>query len=110
MKYKTTRKAIVNGGGNIRYCGYCDMWHLLRNHDAAAYTAGVYGWNFDVYKVYGLIICTGYRGMPGKRLEGVAEYEAKAEKIFSAVGMAWEERNIALEALLKEFCVMNGGY
>lgn len=110
MKYKTTRKAIVNGGGNICYCGYCDMWHLLRNHDAVAYTAGVYGWNFDVYKVYGLIICTGYRGMPGKRLEGVAEYEAKAKDIFENKHFRDDEKQKHIEALLIEFCVMNGGY
>lgn len=110
MKYKTTRKAIVNGSENIRYCGYCDLWCLLRNHNAVAYTEGVYGWNFDVFEVYGLTICTGYRGMPGKRLKGVKEYEAKAEEIFSAVGITREEREEALEALLKEFCIMNGGY
>lgn len=110
MKYKTTRKAIVNGGGNIRYCGYCDLQHLLRNHDPVAYTAGVYGWNFDIFEIYGLIICTGYRGMPGKRLEGVVEYEARAKEIFYDYNLKHDEMQAALEALLKEFCVMNGGY
>lgn len=110
MKCKTTRKAIVNGGGNICYCGYCDMWHLLRNHDAVAYTAGVYGWNFDVFEVYGLTICTGYRGMPGKRLEGVQEYEEEAREILSNYNLNYDEARAKVEALLKEFCVMNGGY
>ena len=48
MKYKTTRKAIVNAGGQIRYAGYCELGDLLRYHAPTAYTAGVYGWNFDV--------------------------------------------------------------
>lgn len=113
MKYKTTRKAIVNSGGNIRSCGYCDMAYLLRNHDATAYAAGVYGWNFDVFEVYGLTICTGYRGMPGERLDGVEEYEEKARKIvddYETYKDNYEAKREAVENLLKEFCIMNGGY
>ena len=50
MKFKTTRKAIVNGSSNIVCAGYCDLSHLLTNHSPIAYTCGVYGWNFDVYE------------------------------------------------------------
>ena len=78
MKYKTTRKAIVNGCANVKCAGFCDLQHLLKNHEATAYTHGAYGWNFDVYNVYGVTICTGYRGMPGSRLQGIEEYEQKA--------------------------------
>ena len=67
MKVKTTRKAIVNGSYNVKCAGYCDLSHLLNNHSPIAYTCGVYGWNFDVYEVYGVTICTGYRNMPGAR-------------------------------------------
>lgn len=84
MKYKTTRKAVVNGSVNVRSAGYCDLSYLLRNHSPIAYTCGVYGWNFDVFEVYGVTICTGYRNMPGKRLDGVAEYEQKPVK-FGAI-------------------------
>lgn len=79
MKYKTTRKAVVNGSTNIVSVGYCDLATLLRNHSPNAYTCGVYGWNFDVYEVYGLTICTGYRGMPGRTANNVREYESRAE-------------------------------
>ena len=34
MKYKTTRKAIVNGSVNVKCAGYCDLQNLLRNHSA----------------------------------------------------------------------------
>lgn len=81
MKYKTTIKALREGGCNLRSAGYCDLQNLLTNHAPIAYTYGVYGWNFDVYEVYGLTICTGYRRMPGKRLDGIAEAERKATKI-----------------------------
>lgn len=110
MKIKTTRKAIVNGSMNIRSAGYCDLQFLLNNHNPIAYTCGVYGWNFDVYEVYGLTICTGYRGMPGKRLDGIAEYNGKAEKILSWENKApYEEKREQIENLLKEFCLKNGG-
>lgn len=78
MKYKTTRKAIVAGCQNIRSAGYYDLADLLRNHEPVAYTCGIYGWNFDVFEVYGVTICTGYRNMPGKRLNGIRKYEKKS--------------------------------
>ena len=101
MKYKTTRKAIVNCCANVKYAGFCDLHHLLKNHKPTAYACGVYGWDFDVYDVYGVTICTGYRGMPGERLQGIAEYEQKAQTVGAP------ER---VEELLKEFCVLNGGF
>lgn len=114
MKIKTTRKAIVNGSVNVRCAGYCDLQALLRNHEPIAYTTGVYGWNFDVYSIYGLTICTGYRNMPGKRLEGIAAYEKKAAAIWSDhenyKGIdGYEKQKKEVETLLKEFCKLNGG-
>jgi hypothetical protein len=110
MKYKTTTKALREGACNLRCAGYCDLQNLLRTHDANAYTCGVYGWNFDVYEVYGLTICTGYRGMPGKRLEGIAEYEKKADAIWCDYNKPYDERREEVEKLLYEFCKANGGY
>lgn len=111
MKYRTTRKAIINGCINIKCAGYCDLYHLLRNHEPSAYTCGVYGWNFDVYEVYGVTICTGYRGMPGERVKGIEEYEKKARDIWAWENkMPYEEKREAVEKLLKEFCELNGGY
>lgn len=100
MKYKTTAKAVKNGCVNVKRAGYCDLQHLLQNHSPVAYTCGVYGWNFDVYDVYGVTICTGVRGMPGERLQGVAEYEEKART---------EGTPERVERLLQEFCELNGG-
>ena len=112
MKYKTTAKAIREGSCNPRSVGYCDLQYLLNNHSPIAYTCGVYGWNFDVYEVYGVTICTGYRGMIGLRCEGVQEYEEKAAKILSWENkeMTYDEKREAVENLLREFCKLNGGY
>lgn len=112
MKYKTTAKAIREGALNPRSAGYCDLQYLLRNHEPNAYTCGVYGWNFDVYEVYGLTICTGYRGMVGKRLEGIAEAENKAARIWENYdkNITWDEKCAAVEEVLKAFCLANGGH
>lgn len=106
MKYKTTRKAIVSGTPEKRLvcAGFCDLQMLLRNHDPVAYTAGVYGWNFDVYEVYGMTICTGYRGMPGRRANNIGEYEAKARALFDNKSISYEEMGEKIENLLREFC------
>ena len=104
MKFKTTRKAIVNGSANIVCAGYCDLSHLLRNHSPIAYTSGVYGWNFDVYEIDGLTICTGYRGMPGRRANNISEYEEKARQIMSWENrIPFEEKKEQIEKLLHEF-------
>lgn len=111
MKYRTTIKEICKNACNPRAVGYCDLQHLLTNHSPNAYTCGVYGWNFDVYEIYGLTICTGYRGMVGPRCEGISEYEEKAAKILSWENkeMTYDEKREAVENLLREFCKLNGG-
>lgn len=97
MKVKTTRKAIVNGSYNVKCAGYCDLSYLLNNHSPIAYTCGV-------------TICTGYRNMPGARLQKISEYEEKARAILSWEDKRpFEEKQIAVENLLKEFCKLNGG-
>lgn len=110
MSYKTTRKAIVTSCANIRSAGYCDLDYLLRNHSPIAYTCGVYGWNFDVYEVYGITICTGYRGMPGKRLGDAQEYEKKAREIWNNYSISYNLKKAKTEKLLQDFCKLNGGY
>lgn len=109
MKFKTTTKAIKNGSVRIRSAGYCELQNLLHGHEPIAYTCGTYGWNYNVYEVYGLTICTGYRGMPGARLEKCTEYENKARALWDDYKMPYEERKAKTEALLKEFCLLNGG-
>ena len=104
MKYKTTAKALREGVRNLRSAGYCDLQYLLTNHSPVAYTCGVYGWNFDVYEVYGLTICTGYRGMPGRKANNVREYEQKAKAIRYNYDIPWEQGKEMIENLLKEFC------
>ena len=103
MKIKTTRKAIVNGSAKIVCAGYCDLWHLLSTRSPFAYTCGVYGWNFDAYDVDGVTICTGYRGMPGRRANNIREFEDRAREIYNDRNVNYGERREKLEKLLHEF-------
>ena len=103
MKLKTTRKAIVNASTDIISIGYCGAATLLRNHNALAYTCGVYGWNFDVFEIDGKTICTGYRNMPGRTAKNVGEYEKKARAIMDQYSRNYEERCEDVEKLLHEF-------
>lgn len=47
---------------NIIKVGYCDMQDALKWREPNFYTAGVYGWNSDVYVIDNdTVIVTGYR-------------------------------------------------
>lgn len=62
MKTKITKKAIMGAYRNIIKVGYCDMQDALKWREPNFYTAGVYGWNSDVYVIdYDTVIVTGYR-------------------------------------------------
>ena len=62
MKTKITKKAIMSAYRNVIKVGYCDMQDVLKCREPNFYTAGVYGWNADVYVIdYDTVIVTGYR-------------------------------------------------
>lgn len=62
MKTKVTKKAIMGAYRNVIKVGYCDMQDALKWREPNFYTAGVYGWNSDVYVIdYETVIVTGYR-------------------------------------------------
>ena len=66
------REAESAGRPTVRV-GYCDLQDALFGITPDCYTAGVYGWNCDVYTIAGLTICTGYRPAAGVRAVGVRE-------------------------------------
>lgn len=52
----------MNAYSNVIKVGYCDMQDALKWREPNFYTAGVYGWNADVYVIdYDTVIVTGYR-------------------------------------------------
>ena len=104
MKFRTTAKAVKWGYHEIIQVGYCGAHWLLYGLHPVAYTAGVYGWNFDVYEVEGVAICTGYRGMPGKRLpyDFVNGFEKRAEAAAYSAG-DYDKRIADIAAIRAEF-------
>lgn len=66
------REAESVGRPTVRV-GYCDLQDVLQGIEPDYYTAGIYGWNCDVYVIAGLAICTGYRPAAGVRAVGVRE-------------------------------------
>ena len=62
MKTRITKKAIMSAYRNVIKVGYCHMQDALKWREPNFYTAGVYGWNADVYVIdYETVIVTGYR-------------------------------------------------
>ena len=62
MKTQTTKKAIMSAFKNVIKVGYCDLQDALKWREPNFFTAGVYGWNSDVYVIdCNTVIVTGYR-------------------------------------------------
>lgn len=105
MVFRTTTKALKQGtaANKLFATGYCTIHSLLSCTAPVAYNAGVYGWNYDVYVIGDVTICTGYRGMPGEPLKNTAAYEEKAREICSRTQLSFVERRDALNKLITAF-------
>ena len=109
MKFRITTKYIKENYSRIISVGYNKIPTLLRNHNAIAYTAGIYGWNYDIYDIDGVAICTGHHGMPTKLSKNTKKYEETAMKFldnYEATGYnAFDEVKIAnfIEIILHKF-------
>lgn len=68
---QTTARAVRERNRVIIEVGYCALYHTL--HECAdtknAYTAGVYGWNADIYEFDRFAIVTGYRPFGNETLD-----------------------------------------
>lgn len=86
--------------------GYCECPYLFRNYDPMFYTSGSYGWNFDTYILFGVVFSTGYRYMPGRRINSdiINEYEYSARVIWSMDCLTYQEKCRRVETLLKGLC------
>lgn len=104
MKHKTTEKAIKERYNTIISVGYCNLQRLLKALEPIAYTAGVYGWNADIYVIDGVAIVTGYRPFGNIRADYdiCKKYESEANQIIKSV-YNYEERKTALDDLISKF-------
>lgn len=104
MKCHVTRNDIRRNYDKIYQCGYANLANLLTYDSAKYYNSGVYGWNFDVYEIYGIALVTGYRNCIGKKIdyEICKKYESKAKRILEKHN-GYENTRNALQSLKAEF-------
>lgn len=67
MRIKVAKKEIMKNYKCFSV-GYCDLQTLLNVVNPQFYTAGVYGWNADIYIFENIAIVTGYRPF-GKQID-----------------------------------------
>ena len=104
MKFRTTKKAVMQGYYNVIQVGHCKLYELLRLSDPVAYTAGVDGWHADVYEVNGqvAIVMGGQSfGNVKQSYEVMEKYENQAHEVLKS--SKWDTARDELEKLINEF-------
>lgn len=109
MKFQTTRKRVMETIPTVISVGYCNLQELLSYEEPAAYTAGIYGWNADVYNFGYAAIVTGYRpfGNVKPDYELVHRYERAASDITYTNRSDTKKKELLHEmitAFIKEAC------
>ena len=103
MKTQITKKEVL-ANFNVYAVGYCELQIAFKvaEMEPIYYTAGVYGWNADVYILKGSAIVTGYRPF-GEKLDPlkVKEVERYAKEIAQS-GMSGEEKKSLMLTKLNE--------
>lgn len=105
---KLTKKSINNMYKNKIEVGYCALQYLLYFKNRSFYTAGVYGWNADIYQVnWDTVIITGYRpfGNIQPDYDLIGKYENKAKRIINtelSTDKAKKEVNKLLDEFIQE--------
>lgn len=105
MKFKTTKKAIMNGYRNTIKIGYCNLAYLLHEENETAYTTRSEGWGADIYSFGDTAIVTGYApfGNISPDYETQKKYDNQAEKIVLDYSIEWKEKKSKLSDLIEQF-------
>ena len=104
MKYETTKKAIRQSESRVISVGYGALQFALNCLSPFAYSAGVYGWSCDYYRLRdrNIVISTGYRPI-GIHADYnlIKSYEDEARKICERI-YDYETRRKVLDSLLAD--------
>lgn len=106
-RVQVKKSDVMNQNRYIICVGYCELQYLLRFQDSPFYTAGVYGWNADVFQINSnIVIVTGYRPFGNVRphYELTREYDTKAGAILENDNLSYFEKESEIEKLIGEFC------
>lgn len=101
---KITAKEVKATHVNVIQVGYCELGNLLTFKNPYAYTAGIYGWNADVYSYGTTAIVTGYRPFGKKVNPGTYKtYETMAGLVISDKALSLDEKREKVNNLLDKF-------
>ena len=102
MKYKTTKKSIMEGNTVLKI-GYCNLQTLLTYENPFAYSTRAEGWACDYYNAGEAVISTGYAPC-GKPVpyDIQRKYEEKARRVMDNK-WAWKQKKSYLWKLLQKF-------
>ena len=105
MKFKTSKKAVLEGYDKVISVGYNNLQSLLACENPIAYTVRNEGWGADIYDLGGgIAIATGYAPFgniyPDYSL--TKKYDDRAANLCKQI-MSFDAKKGALEALLREF-------
>ena len=106
MKYKTTKKAVMNGYYKVISVSYCSLQHLLHYEREIAYTTRAEGWGADVYQFGSTAIVTGYAPFGNVRpsYEVNKKYDDMAREIVNAWnGETFADKKAKLDLLIKDY-------
>lgn len=109
MKFRTSKKAVMNGYTHIIKVPYCNLQNMLNWENPVAYTCGGDGWHADVYEVgQGIAICTGYQpfGNVIPKYDTMKEFDNRAEEIrneYNRSHITDMERKHMIAALIRDF-------
>lgn len=107
LKVQVTKKQIKDNYRNVICVGNLNLYYLLRFKEARFYTAGMYGWNADVYEINNnTVIVMGDRPFGDIKAEyGIIKgFEDRARKIITRSDfLKYEEQEKAIDELLSEF-------
>ena len=103
MKTQVTQKSVREAYTRVLRVGDGALQNLLRHERPRSYTAGIYGWNADIYVIDGVAIATGYRSFGTKVPYELAKKYDRAAAEIRERRLPYEETKEKLNALAVEF-------
>lgn len=104
-----TAKEVKRTHTRVLQFGYGELHNLLTFQSPYAYTAGIYGWNADVYSYVSTAITVGDRPFGERVKPGTYKpYETMAGLVMADRNLSWEEKEGKVNGLFEDFMEVLG--